>query len=89
MRLPTGKRGLEHRPDGAMSFLVGRIGGLASISIHAIHAWHLGDSVGFFGAAVATQQSGTALTAGATYGATEQSMLNKAYGAMRTYGLLT
>ena len=35
------------------------------------------------------QQTGGAATAGATYTATEQGMLNRLYTAMRNYGLLT
>src|SRR5439155_7619476 len=54
--------------------------GAAGLCTIAGNLAHTGGSVGFFGAAVATQQSGGALTAGATYGANEQSMLNKAYG---------
>lgn len=43
----------------------------------------------FFGNAPANQAIGGALAAGAVYTATEQSMLNKAYGALRTFGLLS
>lgn len=45
--------------------------------------------VGFLGAAAAVRQTGGAATAGGTYGATEQGMLQKAYDALRTFGLLT
>lgn len=46
-------------------------------------------AVGFFGAAPAARQTGGAATAGAAYGATEQTMLQVVYDALRTYGLLT
>lgn len=45
--------------------------------------------VGFLGAAAAAQQTGGAATAGGTYSATEQGMLQKAYDALRTFGLLS
>jgi hypothetical protein len=45
--------------------------------------------LGFFGAATVTQQVGGAKTAGATYTANEQTMLNAVYTALRNYGLLT
>ena len=45
--------------------------------------------LGFFGAATVTQQAGGAKTAGATYTANEQTMLNAVYTALRNYGLLT
>jgi hypothetical protein len=45
--------------------------------------------IGFLGAAAAIRQTGGALTAAATYGANEQSMLNKAYTCLQTFGLLT
>jgi len=46
-------------------------------------------SIGFFGTTPAYQQTGGAATAGGTYGSTEQTMLQKVYNALRTYGLLT
>jgi hypothetical protein len=46
-------------------------------------------ALGFFGTAAAAQQAGGAATAGAAYGANEQTMLNAAYQALRAYGLLT
>ncbi len=45
--------------------------------------------IGFLGAAAAIRQTGGAVTAGGTYTATEQGMLQKAYDALRTFGLLT
>lgn len=45
--------------------------------------------VGFLGAASAIQQTGGAATAGAAYGATEQTMLQAAYDALRTFGFLS
>lgn len=53
-----------------------------------------GPSVGgvrlsFFGVGAVAQQTGGALTAGATYTATEQGMLNSIWTALRNYGLLT
>ena len=45
--------------------------------------------IGFFGAApVGKQPGGGALTAGAAYTATEQSMLNFCYSALKAYGLI-
>lgn len=48
-----------------------------------------GTGIGFLGVTPAAQQAGGAATAGGTYGATEQSMLQKAYDALRTFGLLS
>jgi hypothetical protein len=45
--------------------------------------------IGFLGAAPAVQQTGGAATASSSYTATEQGMLNKAYSALRTFGLLS
>lgn len=45
--------------------------------------------VGFFGATPAVQQTGGAATAGATYTATEQAMIQKMYNAMRAFGLIS
>lgn len=45
--------------------------------------------LGFFGSSGATQQTGGAATAGGTYTATEQGMVNRMYSALRNYGLLT
>lgn len=44
--------------------------------------------IGFFATTPAAQQSGAAQTAGATYDATAQDMLQKAYNCLRTFGLL-
>lgn len=45
--------------------------------------------VGFFGAAPVAQQTGGAATAGGTYGATEQTMLQRVYDALRNLGLIS
>jgi hypothetical protein len=45
--------------------------------------------ISFFGATPAAQQTGGSATASNTYGATEQTMLQKAYDALRTFGFLT
>jgi hypothetical protein len=45
--------------------------------------------LGFLGAAPAVQQTGGAATASGSYTATEQGMLQKAYNALRTFGLLS
>lgn len=45
--------------------------------------------IGFFGVTAVVKQTGGSATAGGTYGATEQSMLQTAYDALRSYGLLT
>lgn len=55
-------------------------------------AWEADSSaarVGFLGATPAIRQTGGAATAGAAYTATEQGMIQKAYDALRTFGLLT
>jgi hypothetical protein len=48
-----------------------------------------GPTIAFFAAAGAPQQVGGAAAAGAAYTAVEQGMINRMYGALRTYGLLT
>lgn len=45
--------------------------------------------IGFLGANAAIRQTGGVATAGGTYGATEQVMLQTAYDALRTFGFLT
>lgn len=50
---------------------------------------HFTGNIGFFGTTPVVQQAGGAATAGGTYGATEQTMLQAAYDALRAYGLLT
>lgn len=45
--------------------------------------------VAFLGASPAVQATGGSATAGASYTATEQSMIQKAYNALRTFGLLS
>lgn len=45
--------------------------------------------ISFFGGLTVAQQTGGAATAGAVYTATEQGMLDRAYQALRAYGLLT
>ncbi len=51
---------------------------------------HVAGNLGFFGAtAVAQQASSGAVSAGGTYTATEQTMIQEMYNALRTYGLLT
>lgn len=47
------------------------------------------DSIGFFGSTPVAQQVGGDATASDTYGTTEQTMLQTAYSALRTYGLLS
>jgi hypothetical protein len=48
-----------------------------------------GQKIAFLGATPAIQQTGGAATASGTYGSTEQGMLQKAYNALRTFGLLS
>lgn len=50
---------------------------------------HDGSAVGFLGATPAAKQTGGVATAGASYTATEQNMIQKAYNALRTFGFLT
>ena len=45
--------------------------------------------IGFLGASPATQQTGGSKTAAATYSINEQAMLQAAYNALRTFGLLS
>lgn len=45
--------------------------------------------IGFFGVTPVSRQTGGAATAGGTYTAAEQTMLNAVYTALRNYGLLT
>jgi hypothetical protein len=45
--------------------------------------------IGVLGAVAAVRQTGGAATAGAAYTATEQTMLQKVYDALRTFGFLT
>jgi hypothetical protein len=45
--------------------------------------------IGFLGATPAVQQTGGSASAGSSYTSTEQGMLNKAYAALRTFGLLS
>jgi hypothetical protein len=45
--------------------------------------------LGFFGAAAVVQQTGGAATAGATYTATEQGMINRMYVALQALGFIT
>lgn len=59
----------------------------ADTSDTVIFSWN--DGIGFFGATPQGQASGGALSAGALYTATEQSMLNKAYSALRSFGLIS
>lgn len=47
------------------------------------------NKLGFFAVTPVLQQTGGVLTAGAVYTANEQSMLEKAYAALRTFGLLS
>ena len=53
--------------------------------------WATGSAaaIGFLGATPAVRQTGGAATAGGTYTATEQAMIQAAYDALRTFGLLT
>ena len=46
-------------------------------------------AIGFLGASAVVRQTGGAATAGGTYTSTEQGMIQRAYDAMRSYGLLT
>ena len=45
--------------------------------------------LGFFNATPVVQQTGGVSTAGASYTATEQSMLQTVYNALRTFGFLS
>jgi hypothetical protein len=48
-----------------------------------------GTGIGFFAVTPVARQTGGAATAGASYTATEQTMINAMYTALRNYGLLT
>lgn len=60
-----------------------------SQALEVVGTVQLNGDIGFFGTTEAPQQTGGAATAGATYTATEQTMLQVVYDALRTYGLLT
>lgn len=62
-----------------------RNGGELDVGISAAFS----SNVGFYGLSPVSQQTGGAATAGALYTSTEQGMLNRAYSALRAYGLLT
>lgn len=47
------------------------------------------DTLAFFGATAITQQLGGSATAGGSYTSTEQGMINRMYGALRAFGLLS
>lgn len=57
--------------------------------LDVVGAARFNGNLGFFNTVPTTQQVGGAATAGAAYGATEQTMLQTVYDALRAYGLLT
>lgn len=85
---------------GAGNFLTGTAAGDGVLlSLTSGKALHIGgttkvvtvttaNTLGFFAVTPAAQQTGAAATAGATYGATEQAMLQTAYNVLRTFGLM-
>jgi hypothetical protein len=48
-----------------------------------------GQKIGFYGATPVVQQTGGAATAGASYTATEEGMINRMYSALRALGLIS
>jgi len=88
---------------GGLSHFVGNVESAAALTgVQVVSAGGAGQAffaggsgtrtVGFFGAGVGAgvaQQTGGAATAGATYTATEQGMINRMYSALRNYGLLS
>lgn len=72
----------------AEAYLTGLTGGRLFAAAVELLRWN-GTGLGFFAKAPVAQQTGGAATAGATYTAAEQQMLNRAYAALRAYGLLT
>lgn len=48
-----------------------------------------GQKIGFYGATPVAQQTGGAATAGASYTATEEGMINRMYSALRALGLIS
>lgn len=89
--------GLYMEPD-CQNWLKGKlkIGGSVSTSDTTTHALHVegaslfDGNLGFFATTpVAQQASSGAATAGGTYTATEQTMIQEMYDALRAYGLLT
>ena len=55
----------------------------------ANHIVHVSDTkIGFFGKDAIVQQGAGSATAGGTYGATEQSMLQKVYDVLRAFGFM-
>jgi len=86
--------------DSIDNFMAGslRIGGttisdddsLAGVALHVGGKAFFESDLGFFGTTpVAQQVSSGAATAGGTYSATEQTMIQEMYNALRAYGLLT
>lgn len=65
------------------------LGVLPTYKLDVLGAARFNGNLGFFNTTPTTQQVGGAATAGATYGATEQTMLQTVYDALRAYGLLT
>jgi len=89
--------GLYMEPD-CQNWLKGKlkIGGSVSTSDTTTHALHVegatlfDGSIGFYNTTPVTQQASSgAATAGGTYTATEQTMIQEMYDALRAYGLLT
>lgn len=74
---------INNSNHAAIDFIVKSAGG------KAFEVDSSANAIGYFGVTPVVRQTGGAATAGATYTATEQTMLNAVYGAMRNYGLLT
>lgn len=55
----------------------------------SVFSWKGTLKIGFFGVTEVVKQTGGVATAGGTYNATAQGMINAMYTAMRNYGLLT
>ena len=87
---------------GTDDFITGTVAGDTGIRLSGLlgDKWHIGgtaavmtvgknDTLGFFQKSPVGQQTGGAATAGGTYGSGEQTMLQKAYDALRAFGLLS
>jgi hypothetical protein len=90
----TGSSTITSITDNRKCFMVlGTWADGTNITLGASAGTQIGTSasqkLGFLGATPALQQTGGAATAGASYTSNEQSMLQKAFNALRTFGLLS
>lgn len=65
------------------------LGNSPSYKLDVVGSSRFNGNIGFFNTTPISQITGGAATAGGAYGATEQIMLQTAYDALRSYGLLS